>query len=100
MTRLLKRLWPEEEAQSLSEYALLLFLISLTAVTAMGSLATRISTAYTTASAHVAAASHDGSLSGNSLGLGTQTQADKPYPFKDGDALNPNQAAMPQGTSR
>ncbi len=46
MLKLFKRLWAEEEAQDLTEYGLLLVLISLAATTAMGTLATAISTAF------------------------------------------------------
>jgi pilus assembly protein Flp/PilA len=46
MKNLLKRLWKEEEGQDLVEYALLVVLISLFAITAMQGLATAISTAY------------------------------------------------------
>ena len=88
--QLLKRLWPEEEAQNLPEYALLLLLISLTAVTAMGNLATTLSNAYAGASTHVAAASHGGSFSGGSLSYGSQSHTKKPSPFKDDNSLNPD----------
>jgi pilus assembly protein Flp/PilA len=46
MKLLMKRLWKEEEGQDLTEYALLLTLISLALVTALGSLATAISTVF------------------------------------------------------
>jgi Flp pilus assembly pilin Flp len=39
MFELLNRLWQEEDAQDLAEYALLLMLVSLTAVVALHSLA-------------------------------------------------------------
>ncbi len=89
MTHLLKRIWPEEEAQNLPEYALLLFLVSLTAVTAMGGLATRISHAYTSASIHVEAASPNSSLSGSSPGYETQFRTRRPSPFEDESSLSP-----------
>lgn len=95
MMRLLKRLWPEEEGQGLSEYALLLFLVSLTAVTAMGGLATRLSTAYTSTSTHVAAASQGPSLSGTALGNGSQTPSSTPSPFENGNNPYRDQAGMP-----
>jgi pilus assembly protein Flp/PilA len=47
MKGLLKRLWQEEEGQDLTEYALLVVLIALAAVTAMKGLATAISTTFT-----------------------------------------------------
>jgi len=51
----LKRLWSNEEAQDLTEYALLLVLISLAAITSMGSLATAINTAFSTAASNLTA---------------------------------------------
>jgi Flp pilus assembly pilin Flp len=42
MKPLMQRLWKEEEGQDLTEYALLIALISLALVTALGSLATAI----------------------------------------------------------
>jgi len=47
MKNLLKRLWREEDGQDLTEYALLVVLIALAAVTAMKGLATAISGAFT-----------------------------------------------------
>ncbi len=46
MKNLMIRLWKEEEGQDLTEYALLLTLISLALVTALGRLATNISTVF------------------------------------------------------
>jgi pilus assembly protein Flp/PilA len=46
MKRLLKRLWKEESGQDLTEYALLLVLIALVAVSALQGLATAINTVY------------------------------------------------------
>ena len=43
MKNLLMRLWKEEEAQDLTEYALLLVLISLVAVAAMSTLGKTVS---------------------------------------------------------
>jgi pilus assembly protein Flp/PilA len=40
--QLLKRLWQEEEGQDLTEYALLLVLLTLAAVTTLSGLATAI----------------------------------------------------------
>ena len=57
MKELLKRLWQEEEGQDLTEYALLLVLISLVAVTAMSSLGSGISDAFHNASANLTSAS-------------------------------------------
>ena len=46
MKSLLKRLWQEESGQDLTEYALLLVLIALVAVTALQGLATAINGVY------------------------------------------------------
>jgi pilus assembly protein Flp/PilA len=46
MKNLLMRLWKEEEGQDLTEYALLITLISLALVAALGKLATAISTVF------------------------------------------------------
>ena len=80
LMQLLKRLWPEEEGQGLSEYALLLFMVSLTAVTAMGGLASRINTICSIACTHVSATTSRGSLTGNSTGYaGTSIAGDNSY---------------------
>lgn len=49
MKKFFMRLWKEEEGQDLTEYALLLVLISLALVTALGSLATAIATVFNNA---------------------------------------------------
>ena len=46
MKKLLTRLWKEEEGQDLTEYALLLVLVALAAVTVMGTLANAIKNAF------------------------------------------------------
>lgn len=46
MRKLLKSLWKEEEGQDLTEYALLLVLISLFAVTAVGRLGSDVSNVF------------------------------------------------------
>jgi Flp pilus assembly pilin Flp len=53
MKRILVRLWEGEEGQDLVEYALLVVLISLAAVTAMGNLANGISDAFQNAVAQL-----------------------------------------------
>ncbi len=50
---LARRLWQEESGQDLTEYALLLVLISLAAIAAMQGLATAISTAYNNATTNL-----------------------------------------------
>jgi pilus assembly protein Flp/PilA len=53
MRELLKRLWKEQEGQDLTEYALLLVLIALAAITAMGALAGAISNIFTNAASNL-----------------------------------------------
>ncbi len=54
MKRQLKRLWKEEEGQDLTEYALLLVLISLVAIVAMSSVGVAISNVFSNAAANLA----------------------------------------------
>jgi Flp pilus assembly pilin Flp len=54
MMNLLKRLWQEDKGQDLTEYALLLALIALGAITSMGTLAKTINNMFSNASASVA----------------------------------------------
>jgi Flp pilus assembly pilin Flp len=56
MVNLLKRLWQEENGQDLTEYALLLALIALGAITSMGILAKTINNVFSNASASIATA--------------------------------------------
>ena len=49
MQTLLKRLWQDEQGQDLVEYALLLVLIALVAVTTLKTLGTTISSIFTNA---------------------------------------------------
>jgi pilus assembly protein Flp/PilA len=53
MKNVLGRLWKDEEGQDLVEYALLVVLISLAAVTAMSNLASGISDAFSNAAANL-----------------------------------------------
>jgi len=55
MTHFLKRLWPEKQAEALSEYALLLILISLTVLAGVKGVATTIDHFYSNMSSQVAA---------------------------------------------
>ena len=50
MKNVLKRLWKEEEGQDLTEYALLLVLLSLAAIGSLGTLANAINKVFSTAS--------------------------------------------------
>jgi Flp pilus assembly pilin Flp len=53
MTRIVTELWKSEEAQDLTEYALLVVLVGLGSILAMGSLASAISDAFSKASANI-----------------------------------------------
>ncbi len=53
MKQLLFRLWKDEEGQDLTEYALLLVLLSLAAVGALGTLATAINGMFTNAAGNL-----------------------------------------------
>jgi len=53
MTELLKRLWQEEEGQDLTEYALLLVLISLVAIASMKTLGSAVSDVFSNATANL-----------------------------------------------
>ena len=53
MKNLLMRLWKEEEGQDLTEYALLLVLLSLAAVGSIGGLATAINGTFSNAATNV-----------------------------------------------
>lgn len=54
MKTLLRRLWQEEEGQDLTEYALLLVLLSLAAIASLGTLATAINGAFASAAGNLA----------------------------------------------
>jgi Flp pilus assembly pilin Flp len=54
MRAFLTRLWTEEEGQDLAEYALLLVLIALAAVTAIGGVASAISDVFSNAAKNLA----------------------------------------------
>jgi Flp pilus assembly pilin Flp len=49
MTTLMLRLWQEEEGQDLTEYALLLVLVALAAITTVGKLASAIGSVFNNA---------------------------------------------------
>ena len=54
MKNLLMRLWKEEEGQDLTEYALLLVLLSLAAIGSLSTLATAINKVFSTAATNLA----------------------------------------------
>jgi pilus assembly protein Flp/PilA len=55
MKSLLVRLWKDQEGQDLTEYALLLVLLSLAAIATLGTLASAINSAFNTAAANLSA---------------------------------------------
>ena len=68
MTKFLKSLWVEQEGQNLPEFALLLFLVCLTAVSAMGTVAVEVNSLYCNVSTHVTTASNPALTGGGSIG--------------------------------
>ncbi len=76
MLIVLKRLWQEEEAQNLSEYALFLLLVSLAVCTAVSSFAAGLSSLYGESSARLLSIMHhypiSGGLSGHPQALHTR----------------------------
>ncbi len=53
MKNLMSRLWKEEEGQDLTEYALLLVLLSLAAIASLGTLATAINSVFKAAATNL-----------------------------------------------
>lgn len=72
--KFLKTIWTEDKAENMPEYALLLFLVTLTAVSAMGGVATKLNKICFAASIHMTMAS-DSALSGASTGYTAETPA-------------------------
>jgi pilus assembly protein Flp/PilA len=56
MKNLMIRLWKEEEGQDLTEYALLLVLIALAAITVMGALGSAINKVFSTGASDLTSA--------------------------------------------
>jgi pilus assembly protein Flp/PilA len=56
MRKQLMRLWKEEEGQDLTEYALLLVLIALAAITVMGALGSAINNVFSTGASDLTSA--------------------------------------------
>lgn len=67
MKKLLKILWMEERAENMPEYALLLFLVSLAAVSAVGGVARSLTKIYLSASIQMMAVPNP-SLVGGTMG--------------------------------
>lgn len=57
MKQVIKKLWQEEEGQDLTEYALLLVLVSLVAIATMQTLGSSISTVFANAASNLVSAS-------------------------------------------
>jgi len=55
MSQLLHRLWKEQEGQDLTEYALLLVLLSLAAIASLGTLASAINSVFNQAATNLSA---------------------------------------------
>jgi pilus assembly protein Flp/PilA len=55
--QIIKKLWQEEEGQDLTEYALLLVLVSLVAIATMQTLGSSISTVFANAASNLVSAS-------------------------------------------
>jgi Flp pilus assembly pilin Flp len=53
MKEMLRRLWKEEQAQDLTEYALLIVLVALGAIVGMSKLATAINSVFSTAATNL-----------------------------------------------
>jgi pilus assembly protein Flp/PilA len=56
MIAIIKKLWREDEGQDLTEYALLLVLVALAAITAMGTLANAITNTFSNAASNLTTA--------------------------------------------
>jgi len=87
MIQFLMRLWSEQEAQNLPEFALLLFLVCLTAVSAMGGVATKVDSMYSNVSTQVVAVSNP-ALTGGSVSYATEAPADTQTKSKDARKSN------------
>jgi Flp pilus assembly pilin Flp len=82
MRQLLIRFWREERAESLPEYALLVILICLTAVSTVSRMAAKVNNIYTNAGTHVSVAANTG-LEGRSTGFTAEAPANPRLKSKD-----------------
>jgi Flp pilus assembly pilin Flp len=89
MKKFLMRVWPEEEAQDLSEYALLLFLVCLAAVSTVAGLSSKVNSVYSNASTHMTVTASSASLTGGSLGY-TSEAPDVPKPNPNDKSRKPD----------
>ena len=78
MTQFLSRLWAEDVAEDMAEYALLLFLVCMTAVSAVNGLAAKVNSVCTTTSMHMTVATGSTSLTGSSPSFSTSGPANTP----------------------
>jgi Flp pilus assembly pilin Flp len=83
MTKFLSRLWAEDVAQDLAEYALLLFMVCMTAVSAVNGLAAKVNSVYSTTSTHMAVATSSASLTGGSSSFSSAGPANTPLKSQD-----------------
>lgn len=83
MTNYLKRLWSEQEGQNLPEFALLLFLVGLTAVSAMGGVAIKVNSMYSDVSTHVVVASNPALTGGVSISYAAAAATETRTKLKD-----------------
>ncbi|HET9180189.1 MAG TPA: hypothetical protein VFQ24_17675 [Terriglobia bacterium] len=74
MKRILKTIWTEDKAENIPEYALLLFLVTLTALSTMGGVATKVNKICFAASVHMTTASNS-ALMGATTGYAGQAPA-------------------------
>ncbi|TAM78699.1 MAG: hypothetical protein EPN47_20130 [Acidobacteria bacterium] len=83
MKKSLKTLWKEEKAEGMPEYALLLFLVSLTVVSAMNGVAKRVNNICLSASIHMTAVRNP-ALVGGAMSYTSETPAN-PYSIPKGN---------------
>jgi Flp pilus assembly pilin Flp len=89
MRQFLKRLWVEDEGQNLPEYALLLILVSLTAVSTVGRMAAKVNNICSNASTHMSAPASQPALNGGGLGQSTEIPDNPQSKSKDDKMLKP-----------
>lgn len=86
----MKKLWTEEEAQNLPEYALLLILVCLTAVSTVGKMAVKVNNIYSNAGTNMSVPAGKPSFTGSSHGYtGTPPANPKSKMKKDDEKPKP-----------
>lgn len=76
MRQFLKRLWREERGESIPEYALLVVLICLTAISTVGKMAAKVNNICANASTQMSVSNNNSALTGRSVGYSTESPAD------------------------